>query len=152
MRTATSTPSPVTASGPWVAPSSLAAMEPFPQPSLLRALARGSVGRCPRCGSGHLFRYWVSMVDDCPRCGMHFERSQGYWLGSMLINLAVTMGIWLVTFVGLMVATWPDVPWGWVMAVVVAVTVVVPVAFHPIARTIWVALERHVRARSEPYA
>ncbi len=83
---------------------------------------------------------------------MHFERSQGYWLGSMLINLAVTMGIWLVTFVGLMVATWPDVPWGWVMAVVVAVTVVVPVAFHPIARTIWVALERHVRARSEPYA
>jgi hypothetical protein len=92
------------------------------------------------------------MVDDCPRCGMHFERTQGYWLGSMLINLAVTMGIWLVTFVGLMVATWPDVPWGWVMAVVVAVTVIVPVAFHPIARTIWVALERHVRARSEPYA
>lgn len=92
------------------------------------------------------------MVDDCPRCGMHFERTQGYWLGSMLINLAVTMGVWLVTFIGLMVATWPDVPWGWVMIVVVAVTVLVPIAFHPIARTIWVALERHVRARSEPYA
>jgi hypothetical protein len=92
------------------------------------------------------------MVDDCPRCGMHFERTQGYWLGSMLINLAVTMGVWLVTFVGLMVATWPDVPWGWVMVIVVAVTVSVPILFHPIARTIWVALERHVRARTEPYA
>jgi hypothetical protein len=83
---------------------------------------------------------------------MHFERSQGYWLGSMLINSAVTIGTWLIVFVGMMVATWPDVPWTTVLITVVAVTALVPVLFHPIARTLWVALERHVRSRSEPYA
>jgi len=82
---------------------------------------------------------------------MHFERSQGYWLGSMLVNSAVTMGAWLVTFVGLVVATWPDVPWTWVTLIGVTVTIVVPVVFHPIARTLWVAVERHVRSRTEPY-
>jgi len=91
------------------------------------------------------------MMSDCPQCGMHFERSQGYWLGSMLVNSAVTMGAWLVTFVGLVVATWPDVPWTWVTLIGVTVTIVVPVVFHPIARTLWVAVERHVRSRTEPY-
>ncbi len=92
------------------------------------------------------------MVDDCPRCGLHFERSQGYWLGSMLINLAVAMGAFLVVFVGVMVATWPDVPYTGLLVAVIAVTALMPVIFHPIARTLWVAAERHVRSRTEPYA
>ena len=37
----------------------------------------GTTRRCPRCGSGHLFRRYFTMVDDCPRCGLHFEREQG---------------------------------------------------------------------------
>lgn len=90
------------------------------------------------------------MVDDCPRCGLHFERSQGYWLGSMLINLAVTMGTFLLVFVGILVITWPDVPWTALLVTVVVVNAIVPVLFHPIARTLWVAVERHVRSRIEP--
>jgi hypothetical protein len=91
------------------------------------------------------------MVDNCPRCGLHFERTQGYWLGSMAINLAVTMGIFLLVFVGGMVLTWPDVPWTGLLIVVVSVNLLVPIFFHPIARTLWVAIERHLRSRSEAY-
>lgn len=83
---------------------------------------------------------------------MHYERSQGYWLGSMLINSAVTMGLWLAVFIGLVVLTWPEVPWTLVLVVTVGVALVVPFVFHPLSRTLWVALERHVRARTEPYA
>jgi len=92
------------------------------------------------------------MVPECPRCGIHFERSPGYWLGSMVINSGVTMGAWLVVFVGMIATTWPDVPWNLVTVVAVTVALVVPIVFHPIARTLWVAAERHARARSEPYA
>lgn len=91
------------------------------------------------------------MVDDCPRCGMQFERTEGYWLGAMLINLAVTMGAFLVVFIGVMVATWPDVPWTGLTVAVIVVSALMPVVFHPISRTIWVAVERHVRSWSEAY-
>lgn len=123
-------------------------MDSYPQPSFGRAVTRGAVRHCPRCGSGKLFRYWVSMVDDCPRCELHFEQTEGYWLGSMVINLAVAMGAVLLVFIGTMVVTWPDVPWNALTIAVVVVALVVPIVFHPISRTLWVAAERHIRARS----
>ena len=36
--------------------------------SLWRAMARGVVGRCPRCGQGRLFRAFLKPVDRCGRC------------------------------------------------------------------------------------
>ena len=49
----------------------------------------GFTKRCARCGSGHLFKRWFTMVDDCPRCGLHFEREQGYWAGALAINIGI---------------------------------------------------------------
>lgn len=63
----------------------------------------------------------------------------------MAINLGVTEATFLIVFVGVIVATFPDVPWGPLLIAVVAVTAITPVVFHPISRTVWVALERHVR-------
>ena len=37
-------------------------------PPLWRALARGAVGRCPRCGRGQLFRVFLKPVDRCAAC------------------------------------------------------------------------------------
>ncbi len=90
------------------------------------------------------------MVEDCPGCGLHFERSPGYWLGAMTINLAVTMGVFLVLFIGGLVVLWPDVPWTAMTVALVAVMVVTPIAIHPWSRLAWVALERHFRLRTEP--
>jgi hypothetical protein len=90
------------------------------------------------------------MVEDCPSCGLHFERVEGYWLGSIALNLTVTLGLFLVVFVGLLVATWPDVPWNGVLVAVVAFTAAFPILFHPVSRTLWVAVERHVHTRAHP--
>ena len=117
----------------------------FPKPSLMRALGRGVRRRCPRCGSAAAFSRWWKMSDDCPVCGLHFEYADGYWLGAVVLNLVVTEAIFLVVFIGGMVLTWPDVPWGWLLAVVIGTNVVVPVLFYPIAKTLWVAMERHAR-------
>ncbi len=120
-------------------------------PSLGRALGRGVIRHCPRCGSGHLFRHWTAIVDDCPRCGLHFERTEGYWTGSMALNLVVTEGLFLVVFVAMIVLTWPDVPWATVLVAGVLVSFVTPIIFHPVSRTLWVAAERHyTRGSDEP--
>jgi len=42
---------------------------PIVQPhSLWRAMARGLMGHCPRCGQGRLFRAFLKPVDRCGRC------------------------------------------------------------------------------------
>jgi uncharacterized protein (DUF983 family) len=83
------------------------------------------------------------MVDNCPRCGLHFERTEGYWTGSMAVNLVVTEGLFLVAFVAMIVLTWPDVPWAAVLVVGILISFVTPIVFHPVSRTLWVAAERH---------
>lgn len=82
------------------------------------------------------------MVDDCPTCGLHFERVEGYWLGSMALNLVITEALFVAGLVGLLVTTWPDVPWTLVLFVLAGMNLVVPLLFHPWSRTIWMALER----------
>ncbi len=113
-------------------------------PSLPTALARAGTLRCPRCGSGRLFRRWLIMEERCPRCDLVFERTEGYWLGSVALNLGVTEGVFLVVLVGGMVLWWPDVPWGGLLVAGIALSVLVPLLFHPFSRTLWVAGERHV--------
>lgn len=118
-------------------------------PSLARALGRGAIRHCPRCGSSGLFRRWTVIVDDCPNCGLHFERTEGYWTGSMALNLVVTEGLFLVVFVAMIVLSWPEVPWGAVLAVGIFISAVTPIVFHPVSRTLWVAAERHYTAGND---
>ena len=89
------------------------------------------------------------MVDTCPTCGLRFERAEGYWTGSMAINLVVTEGLFLCVFVGTIVVTWPDVPWVGVLIVSVLVSAITPIVFHPLSRTIWIAAERHYSQKAE---
>jgi len=91
------------------------------------------------------------MVDTCPTCGLHFERTEGYWTGSMALNLIVTEGLFLGIFIAMIVLSWPDVPWTSVLIVGVLISFITPIVFHPVSRTVWVAAERHyTRGRDEP--
>jgi hypothetical protein len=91
------------------------------------------------------------MADECPRCGLVFERSQGYWLGAMTISLGLTVGAVLLVVVGWIVLAWPDVPWTTVTVAGALAGVVIPLLSYDHARMLWVALERQFRSRSEPY-
>lgn len=122
---------------------------PFPERNIpmWRLIARGALRLCARCGQGRLFTRWFIMRADCPRCGVHFEREQGYWLGAMTLNFAVTEAMFVVVLVTTMALTWPDVPWGKLLVAVLATNVIVPLVFYPISKTLWVGLERGVRSR-----
>jgi uncharacterized protein (DUF983 family) len=107
----------------------------------VRMMGRGATKRCARCGSGHLFKRWFTMVPDCPGCGLHFEREQGYFTGASAVNTIVIGGLFAVIFVGSLIATAPDIPVVPLLAVVVPLMAFGPLLFYPFSKTIWVAVD-----------
>jgi uncharacterized protein (DUF983 family) len=105
-------------------------------------LRRGATRRCPRCGSSHLFRHWVTIVPDCPRCGLHFEREAGYWAGALAINIMLAGALFMVVFVVALVFTAPDIPVVPLLVVLVPVMVIGPIVAYPFSKTLWVAIDR----------
>jgi uncharacterized protein (DUF983 family) len=115
------------------------------EPSKGQALRRGATKRCARCGERKLFHRWVTMVERCPRCGHHYERGDGFWLGSIMINMAFTFATFLAVFVGGMVVTWPDTPWTVLLILTLTLNLLFPIFFHPLSRTLWVGMEMAAR-------
>jgi uncharacterized protein (DUF983 family) len=111
-------------------------------PSRGTILWRGCTRRCARCGSGHLFRHYFTMVDDCPRCGLHFERESGYFAGALAINIIAVGGLFAIVFVALLAVTIPDVPVVELLAVLIPIAAFGPIVFYPFSKTIWVAIDR----------
>jgi len=110
----------------------------MPPTTLVR---RGLVKRCPVCGSGDLFRHWVNMAEECPRCGLHFHRSPGMWLGSWFINLCVDQAVIVIGLVVAVAVTYPDLNL-WALGLVGGLVAVgLPFLFFPFSRTIWTALD-----------
>lgn len=81
------------------------------------------------------------MREHCAQCGLKFEREPGYWVGAVIINTAVIFGTFILVFGGLVLATWPEVPWGLVLVVTLAANALIPILFYPVSKTLWLALE-----------
>jgi uncharacterized protein (DUF983 family) len=105
-------------------------------------LWRGLTRRCARCGSGKLFRRWFKMVDDCPRCGLHFEREAGYFAGALAINLILVGGLFAIVFITILVLTVPDVPIALTLGVCLPIVALGPIFAYPFSKTLWVAVDR----------
>src|SRR3954449_1387734 len=117
-------------------------MAPVAGPSRGTMMTRGATRRCARCGSGHLFRRWVTMVDDCPRCGLHFEREAGYWAGALAINIGIACVVFVLAFAIGLALTVPNVPVAPFLAVLIPLMIIVPTLAYPFSKTIWVAVDR----------
>lgn len=108
-------------------------------------LRRGLTLACPACGQRKLFRRWILMIEDCPRCGLHFERIEGHWVGAIGINTVVSFTMLLVAIGAGLIATFPDVPVAMLVGVCVLVAVVGPLLFYPFSKTIWTAIDVAMR-------
>ena len=110
-------------------------------PSRTRMMMRGVTRHCPRCGGGNLFRKWFSMVPDCPRCGLHFEREEGYWTGAVAVNTIIIGAVFTVVFVISMVLTVPDIPWVAILMAILPIMTIGPLLVYPFSKTIWLAID-----------
>jgi len=106
---------------------------------------RGALRRCPRCGNGKLFLSWFRMKEACNRCGLLLEREEGGYLGAIAINYGVTGIVFIALLVSVAWATLPAIPVWPLMGASVAVAVLVPLAFYPFSKTIWLAIDLVLR-------
>ena len=105
-------------------------------------LSRALRLRCPHCGGGPVFVTWSHLVPNCPVCGLGFERGeQGYWLGAYFFNLMAVETVFSVWVVGFLLWTWPNPPWELFQATTIALMLVVPVAFFPYSKTLFLAFD-----------
>jgi uncharacterized protein (DUF983 family) len=81
-------------------------------------------------------------VPDCPRCGLHFEREQGYWAGAIAFIIICVGFVFAIGFTIGMILTVPDVPIPLMLAIFVPLVALGPIVWYPFSKTIWVAVDR----------
>ena len=59
----------------------------------------------------------------------------------MIINTTVIFATFLVVFGGMVLITYPDVPWTLVLIVTALANIVIPVVFYPVSKTLWAGME-----------
>jgi uncharacterized protein (DUF983 family) len=111
---------------------------------LARGLIRALTLRCPRCGGGALFphpgwRGWLRMASACPRCGLRYERAQGYWVGAIYINYGATAVLVMGGY--LLLWTRHGLSTAWQLAIWIPFCIVFPLVFFRWSRSLWLALE-----------
>lgn len=112
-----------------------------PTPSRGVLLWRGLTRACAVCGRRRLTRRWVSLRDECPRCGFQFERKPGHFVGAVGMSTIATFGLLLIALLVGIAVSWPDVAAGPLLVTMLPIAVLVPVVIHPTAKTLWVAID-----------
>jgi uncharacterized protein (DUF983 family) len=97
--------------------------------------------RCPRCGGAKLFSSWFTPPDPCPSCGLSFNRDSDATVGWIIVNLGVTEIVFFALSLGVVLATWPGVPWTGLTIFAVALNLALPLLLVPLSRTVWAAIE-----------
>ncbi len=112
-------------------------------------LLRGLRKRCPRCGERRIWKDHFHLQPVCRTCSLRFEDEEGGFLGAMVINYGVAIGVWLVVLVATLIVTVPQVPVPSLLAMSVVALVGTPLWFYPRSKALWAAIEFLVR-RSQP--
>ncbi len=81
------------------------------------------------------------MCERCPRCGLRFEREEGFFLGAYVINFGLVLfllALWILVGV---IATQPDPPVPALIGGGIAMCTFVAFAFYPSSKTVWCAID-----------
>ena len=108
----------------------------------LVTMRRAITRRCPYCGSPGVYDGYFALRDRCPRCGVRFEREEGYFLGAYALNLIVAEFVGLGLAIVLIFKTdlW-HLPLIWQEVIAVALAIAFPVILFPFSRTVWIAMD-----------
>lgn len=104
---------------------------------------RGLRRRCPLCGGRRAwFTGYYRTQDRCGTCGFKWERGlAGFMTGAMTMNIIATFFLITVTMVVVFVITFPDPPVVPLVALLLGIAVVVPLALRPVTYTVWSAVD-----------
>ena len=113
----------------------------------MKTLWRGLTLACGVCGRRGLFTTWgmFAMVEDCPNCGLHFERMEGHSLGAVAVNTVVSSALVLTVVSLALVVFGTDVSTSFLLLIAAPMGLIFPILFDPVSRTLWNALELLMR-------
>ena len=108
----------------------------------LVTMRRAITRRCPYCGSPGVYESYFALRQRCPRCGVRFEREEGYFLGAYALNLIVAefLGLGLAIFL-IFRTDLRHLSLIWQELIAVALAIAFPVALFPFSRTVWIAMD-----------
>lgn len=103
--------------------------------------------RCPRCGGRGILRTWFKMADRCPTCGLALERGESseFWIGAYVFNLVAGEILAIGIPVIWMIVSAPRQPWTAIEITAALLAIVLPAAFFPFSRTLWLAWDLSFR-------
>ena len=109
----------------------------------LRRLARL---RCPYCGVGAVLTRRLAVRERCAHCNFRYERSdENYFQGAAFVNFMLGGFMFAVSFLAVLVISWPVVPWDALTYGVPIGLVVFMVALFPVSKVIWLTVDVMVR-------
>lgn len=106
---------------------------------IVRVLGRALLLKCPGCGTTPLFYRFFSMHSQCSHCSLRFEREQGYFVGAIYINYAVTIAIVIAGF--FLLDYFTNFPLPWQMGSWITFAVLFPLLFFRHSRSLWLAID-----------
>lgn len=78
----------------------------------------------------------------CPRCGLRTDRGEAdHFIGAYTVNFVTAEVAAALAMLGVLLATWPDVPWRLLLWGGVTLMILLPIAFYPFSRTLWLAVD-----------
>ena len=94
-----------------------------------------------------MFHRWFSMRERCPKCGLRFEREEGFFTGVYLVNYAVVAVVIVVELFAYLVYANANENAALLPAMIVglATALVLPLLTYPFAKTVWVAIDLATR-------
>ncbi|HEY1011656.1 MAG TPA: hypothetical protein VGE07_03065 [Herpetosiphonaceae bacterium] len=115
--------------------------------SLLRAIGRGMLGRCPVCGRGRLFASFFGLRDACGSCATRFTGGSNQSAGAMILNVFVTIAL---GFAGAIVAvlSFPQ-SLGLALAALFGGLALFHILFYRVAFGIWMGILARTGALDE---
>jgi uncharacterized protein (DUF983 family) len=102
--------------------------------------------RCPNCGKGRVISWAGKIPARCSVCNFRYERSdENYWAGAMFFGYLFGAFIFAISFLIILVALWPNVPWDtmqWAIPVGMGVFLLF---WIPLSRVVWLSVDILVR-------
>lgn len=108
--------------------------------------ARAATLRCPNCGGRGILASWFRLAPACPRCHLRSERGESdYFLGGMMLNIALAEGVLVILLIATLAASWPHVPWTLLQFGAPTAMLLAPILLYPFSRLAWLAFDLMLR-------
>lgn len=89
-------------------------------------------------------------METCPRCGLRFEREEGAFLGSLVLNYAMSAVLGILVMIAWFALTLPDTAIVPMMLAVLTVVIGGVPLLYPFAKMLWVAIDLMMRSDERP--